>query len=124
VACYVITDAGHMLVQKKQPSLFSSKTHVQSFGGCNYPNHVARMMNSLRLELMDECGLLLSENNLIRSSQMIVSPEGNGATLLQVLLVKDEAVNNCWSAEEARRVLGEQEVPPEAGANQNVNAKV
>lgn len=117
VACYVITDAGNLLVQKKKSnSLLSSQFIIQSFGGCNYPNHVVRMMNSLRLELMDECGLILKEDNLIRSSPLIIIPYG--ATLLQVFMVKDEKVNHCWSAEQARKIMGNERVPPEAGGNE------
>jgi hypothetical protein len=125
VACYIITDTGNILLQQFSPSLLSPVTRIQTFGGCDYPNHLARMMNSLRLELMDECGLVLREKNMIRCSPLIVLPDGKQqTTLLQVLLVRDEAVSECWSAETARRVLGEQRVPPEAGGSENVDEEV
>jgi hypothetical protein len=43
------------------------------------------MMNSLRLELMDEAGLVLTEENLIRCSPLHIDA-GSQPTLLQVFV--------------------------------------
>ena len=58
VATYILTDKGNMVVQESAVKVSKkAKARVprfQAFGGCNYPNNIVRMINSLRLELMDE----------------------------------------------------------------------
>jgi hypothetical protein len=130
VACYVVTDAGRLFVQQKSAhwaqSIFGQigPTRMQSFGGCNFPNSVHRMMNSLRLELMDESGLVLTPENLLRCSPLIVDPGEPQSTLLQVFLVKGHVGKDLWSAETARKVLGRKDVPPEAGMEPDVKPHV
>jgi hypothetical protein len=106
VATYVITESGNVMVQQ-------GRRAVQTFGGCNYANAIPRMMNSLRLELMDEGGLVLSPENLVRCSPLVIAPGTRDCTLLQVCLVKVPP-RSLWSAEKARNRLG-RGVPPEAG---------
>ena len=70
VATYMITYDGGVVVQKRMVKPQKNrKTRVpqyQAFGGCKHPNNIFRMINSLRLELMDESsfvpqmGLMLS----------------------------------------------------------------
>lgn len=106
VGVFVVTDKGRILLQKCSPS----GDLYQSFGGCNYPRNVLRMMNSLRLELMDEASLLYSqEQGFLRSSPLILS----GSTLLQVLLYDDEVLScvPLWSPEKARKYFSSKVVP-------------
>ncbi len=124
VACYVVTDEGRLIVQSRKAiwaSVFGlsqdQRPNVQSFGGCNFPNSLVRMTNSLRLELMDECGLVLTPENLVRSSPLILYPGEPQSVLLQVFLVREAAVpiDSLWSAEQARKSLGTATVPEDAG---------
>ena len=124
VACYVVIERGELLVQRKAVNpvarLFGScSTRIQSFGGCDFPNSIYRMINSLRLELLDEAGLVLSNQNLVRASNLhLICNSDDDVTLVQVLLVKDDVVPLLWSAEVARKNLGTDLVPPEAGSLQ------
>jgi hypothetical protein len=87
VAMYVMTENGDLILQ-----ISRSKGTVQAFGGCNYPNNVLRMLNSLRLELMDECGLLLNEENMAGLSPLYaVQIAPDKAVLIQIALVRDAA---------------------------------
>ena len=59
VATYVVTTRADMLVLKKNVTVKKKKkTAYRSFGGCDYPNSIVRMINSLRIELADESGLI------------------------------------------------------------------
>ncbi len=130
VACYVVTDAGRLFVQQMSPhwaqTVFGDTTpkRMQSFGGCNFPNGVHRMINSIRLELMDEGGLVLTPENLLRCSPLVVDPGQPQSALLQVFLVKDDAIGPLWSAEVARKRLGKKEVPADAGMASHVEPHV
>eukprot|EP01061_Rhynchopus_euleeides_P042695 TRINITY_DN7447_c0_g1_i1.p1 TRINITY_DN7447_c0_g1~~TRINITY_DN7447_c0_g1_i1.p1 ORF type:complete len:388 (+),score=92.35 TRINITY_DN7447_c0_g1_i1:366-1529(+) len=98
VAAYVITDTGLCVFQQGR------RGTMRTAGGCNFPNAVPRMINSMRLELMDELGIILTSDSLIRASPLYLLPEGRKTcTLLQVLLVKEKALGDLWSAEHARR---------------------
>lgn len=59
VAIYVVTADEHAIVQASQKKA-GRRGHVdvyKAFGGCKHPNNVFRMINSLRLELLDEGSL-------------------------------------------------------------------
>jgi hypothetical protein len=127
VASYVLTESGKLCVQEKkahwlfQSAMFSkaSTSRIQSFGGCNYSNSLIRMINSLRLELMDEAAILLNDDTLIRASPLFIRCSSQ-PTLLQIFLVKDSCVGSLWSAEQARKVLGSDTVPPDAAMKDSV----
>ena len=106
VGVFVVTNGGMLLVQKM-------KKYVQSFGGCNFANSLVRMVNSLRLELMDESSLLFSSPGFLRASPLVIMPHGRQATVLQVLLYdhKTLASASLWSAEHARKFFRKKVVP-------------
>eukprot|EP00040_Diaphanoeca_grandis_P013192 m.66758 g.66758 ORF g.66758 m.66758 type:complete len:374 (-) comp23721_c0_seq1:78-1199(-) len=121
VATYVVTSQGNVLLQR------SRKNTHQSLGGCNYPNSLPRMMNSIRLELMDEGSVVLTNDNLIRISPLYALTTTYSrkpkVVLLQVALVKHESMSDLWSAEKARSRLGEYQVPPQAGIQASEKVK-
>ena len=73
-----------------------AKPRVQAFGGCDFPNHVARMLNSLRLELMDEAGLVLSSENCARCSPLILLPLETGRQVVVVRGVDEAQLWPMW----------------------------
>lgn len=61
------------------------------------------MINSLRLELMDESSILLGPNNLIRMSPLYLYPiSTTQSVLLQVILVRSATTTDLWCPEKAR----------------------
>ena len=100
VATYVLTDTNKLIVNRSGMKL-SAK--IKTAGGCNYPNGVPRMVNSLRLELMDEFGLILTPENMLRISPLyILNGPRNRSTLLQVVLVREDKLGLLWNPERAR----------------------
>jgi hypothetical protein len=61
VATYVVVQSKWSLVCKMRKRTANKPEERRKFGGCEYANNVPRMMNSLRLELMDESALLTLE---------------------------------------------------------------
>jgi len=97
-AMYVVTTGGKLVVRvKKKRKQAESWT---AFGGCDYPNGVLRMLNSLRLELMDEAALNLKRCNVVSFSPLCI----RGDTLLQVVLVSQSWVEQAglWCPESVR----------------------
>ena len=117
VATYVVTDQNELVVQRKS----SGK---QVLGGCNFANSVIRMMNSLRLESMDEGAVVLTEGTVLRISPLFATVQGGEAVLLQVVLLKSEGAAGLWSPEKARsrlgkKIFGTRLVPENAGLRRN-----
>ena len=109
VGVFVVTTAGRLLVQR-------IKKGVQAFGGCNYDNSILRMMNSLRLELMDECSLTFGSPGFVRASPLMLLCTAKDCTLLQVLLWDDATIailkdRVLWSAEHSRKFFQKNTVP-------------
>eukprot|EP00039_Didymoeca_costata_P022863 m.5386 g.5386 ORF g.5386 m.5386 type:complete len:279 (+) comp3290_c0_seq2:187-1023(+) len=106
VATYVLTENGEIVFQAKRKG-------AQAMGGCNYPNCIPRMINSLRLELMDEGGLLLDESTCLAMSPLflIQGLTKNDITLVQVVKIADGVAKTMWSPEAARNKLGHTHVP-------------
>ena len=101
-AQYYITDEGDMVAQKRG----SRQKTLRAFGGCNWRSSVVRMINSLRLEAMDEGSIILSHDNFISASPLYLLPlqDGGGAVLLQVVKIKSEWLRRTtlWCPEAAR----------------------
>ena len=101
VATYMITIDGRVVVQKK--SVKRNRRRVpkyQAFGGCNNPSNIFRMINSLRLELMDESSFVAQDDQNVVFSPLCVWQD----VLVQVLLVDSEKLPSfrLWSPESVR----------------------
>eukprot|EP00760_Papus_ankaliazontas_P028033 PhM_4_TR3492/c0_g1_i2/m.96859 len=92
VAAYVVTLQGEIIVQGCRS--------VQAFGGCRTANSIFRMVNSLRLELMDESSLLTTEAAFVRASPLYCL----GDVLVQVF-VYDRTKIGDGTKESVRRTL-------------------
>ena len=97
-AMYVVTTGGKLVVRVKKKK--KQAESLTAFGGCDYPNSVLRMLNSLRLELMDEAALNLKHRNVVSFSPLCI----RGDTLLQVVLVPQRWVEQAalWCPESVR----------------------
>jgi len=72
-----------------------------TFGWCNYANHLPRMMNSLRLELMDESALLTLEGEKDAYYHHVCVV---GECLVQVLVLKELPATGAFCSEKAREI--------------------
>ena len=63
VATYVSLESKASLMSYVRKASKKKKLERTTFGWCNYPNNLPRMMNSLRLELTDEAALILLERD-------------------------------------------------------------
>jgi len=97
VAVYVVTTEGQVVVRRKKKKQANSLT---AFGGCERPHSVLRMLNSLRLELMDEASMILKYSNMAACSPLCIM----GNALLQVVLVPQSWVDQAalWCPESVR----------------------
>ena len=101
VATYMITTDRQVLVQKCTKKKNKHRIpQYQAFGGCNSPNNIFRMINSLRLELMDESSFVAEDDQHVVFSPLIVWKN----CLVQVLLLDSEALPSLelWSPESVR----------------------
>ena len=72
----------------------------RAFGGCDFPNPVPRVINSLRLELIGESSLVPASAGFFFSPLMML-----GYVLLQVVRVKEsELARGLWCPEAAREL--------------------
>jgi len=105
VAMYVVTTAGQALVRRKRKSQKRKSGSITAFGGCSHPNNVLRMLNSLRLELMDEASMILKHTNMAACSPLCILDD----VLLQVVLVSQSWVDQAalWCPESVREKHGD-----------------
>jgi len=98
VAVYVVTTDWKLVVRVKKKK--KQAESLTAFGGCDHPTSVLRMLNSLRLELMDEAALILKHRNVVSFSPLCI----RGDTLLQVVLVPQSWVEQAalWCPESVR----------------------
>eukprot|EP00759_Apiculatamorpha_spiralis_P025710 PhF_6_TR29086/c0_g1_i3/m.42412 len=103
VAAYVVTTKGNVLTQGVRA--------MKGFGGCRHPNTVIRMMNSLRLELMDESSLLTTHPAFLRASKLYIHDD----VLCQIFLFDEDIldIKSLYSPESARSAKGGAEFPPD-----------
>ena len=59
VATYVVVLENDTLLCNVLPKTKKKQEERATFGGCKHANNLPRMINSLRLELMDEAALLI-----------------------------------------------------------------
>ena len=78
---------------------------ITAFGGCRHPNNVLRMLNSLRLELVDEASVILKHTNMAACSPLCILDNA----LLQVVLVPQSWVDQAalWCPESVREQHGD-----------------
>jgi len=113
VVMYIVTNKNNIFLQK------NDNNEYQTFGGCNFPNNIFRMINSLRLELMDESSILLSNDIVINISSLFIIDK----CLIQVVYVKDD-LYNLWNPEKAREKLGIIKVPDNIVLNKHNITKI
>ena len=97
VATYLIdrSTTGVVLWERKT----RKKTEWRAFGGCEAKRSLPEAMNSLRLELMDESGIVTTSSNYnFYYSPLCVL----GNVLLQVIVVDGIDMAGLWSPEVAR----------------------
>lgn len=82
VAAYILTDKGNIILQN-----FGAVW--QALGGYNSPHSLPYMINAMRLEMLDEGNVVVTNDNLIRASPLYVRPLSRTNALLQVFLLKE-----------------------------------
>ena len=104
VSAYVFSDKGLLAIQHIPKSNRYKQGIVQSFGGNDCDRNLLFMMNKLRLELLDESGIGLSQDVKFVSSPMYVIGYG----LVQAFMVPNDWLieQGLWSPERARNTHG------------------
>lgn len=83
-AAYAVTRSGRLLVVESRRGLLTA------FGGCNCPNAAPRLLNSARLEMMDEGSLVASGPYFVAASPPVFVAAT--AAIVQVFLFEDAVV--------------------------------
>ena len=101
VATYVVVLSKAALLCNVVPKTKKKKQEERAaFGGCSSANNLFRMINSLRLELMDEAALLILEGDKDAYFHDLCVVE---ESLVQVLVLKDLPATGVFCPEKARQ---------------------
>ena len=100
VATYVVVLENDTLLCNVLPKTKKKQEERATFGGCNHANNLPRMINSLRLELMDEAALVILEGDEDAYFHDLCVV---GDCLVQVVVLKELPATGLFCPEKARQ---------------------